>query len=384
MPKEMTPFRIEIPDADLQDLRDRLKRTRWPDTETVDGWAQGVPLDYVQELCASWGSDYDWRRVERRLNDLPQFRSEIDGLGIHVIHVRSPHEDATPLIMTHGWPGSILEFEKVIGPLTDPTSHGGDAADAFHLVLPTLPGYGFSDKPAEPGWGVDRIAGTWAQLMARLDYERYGAQGGDWGSQVTISLAQQHVEHLIGMHLNLALASPDALMSLGELTAQEQEDLAAGGAYLEHESGYSTQQATRPQTLGYGLADSPAGQCAWIVEKFMAWSDCGGHPENVFTRDELLDNVTLYWLTNTAASSGRLYWESFKDLRDIAPVAAPTGYSAFPKEIIRLSERWAATRFTDLRYYNRPDRGGHFAALEQPALFVDEVRAAFRAIGAGQ
>jgi pimeloyl-ACP methyl ester carboxylesterase len=344
----------------------------------VDDWSQGIPLTYVQELCRYWTDEYDWRRSEARLNALPQFRTTIDGLGIHFLHVRSPQENALPLIITHGWPGSIVEFQKVIGPLADPAAHGGDPADAFHVVCPSLPGYGFSDKPLRHGWDVDRIARAWAELMGRLGYHRYGAQGGDWGATVTTSIGQQDVEHLAGIHLNMPVAVPDPA-TMGELSEAEQAALAALTHYDQWDSGYSKQQSTRPQTLGYGLVDSPVGQCAWIVEKFWSWTDCDGDPLNLLTRDELLDNVMLYWLPATGASSARLYWESFRQFNR-NPVGAPTGCSVFPKEIIRTSRRWAEQRFSDLRYWNELDRGGHFAAFEQPDAFVNEVRAFFRLV----
>jgi epoxide hydrolase len=373
----ITPLRLAVPDADLDDLRDRLRRTRWPERETVDDWSQGIPLAYVRELCAHWADGYDWRATEARLNGLGQFRTVIDGLGIHGLHVRSPHEGALPLVITHGWPGSVVEFLDVIGPLTDPVAHGGDATDAFHVVCPSLPGYGFSDRPSRPGWGVERIARAWAELMRRLGYVRYGAQGGDWGSMVTADLGRLDPDHVAGIHLNMVVArpSPDG----GEPTESE---LAALAAYDEHRSwgtGYSKQQSTRPQTLGYGLVDSPAAQCAWIVEKFWAWTDCDGHPENALTRDQMLDNVMLYWLPATGASSARLYWESFTT-PGLHPVAVPTGCSVFPEEIIRPPRRWVESRFPDLRYWNEVERGGHFAAFEQPGLFVDEVRSFFRLV----
>src|SRR5437660_7202175 len=378
MSDEVTPFRIEVPDADLTDLRERLRRTRWPDAETVDDWTQGIPLSYVKELCEYWAERYDWRATEARLNRFPQFRTEIDGLGIHFIHARSAHPDALPLLMTHGWPGSVVEFHKVIEPLTDPSAHGGDPSDAFHVVCPSLPGYGFSDKPGRQGWNTERTAGAWARLMARLGYERYGAQGGDWGAAVTSNLGQQDLEHVAGIHLNMCVAVPDR-STFGELTEAEQAALAALKHYQDWDSGYSKQQSTRPQTVGDGLVDPPAGQCAWIVEKFWAWTDCDGHPENALTRDELLDNVMLYWLPAPGASSARLYWESFsRGNQD--PVPAPTGVSVFPKEIIRVSRRWAEPRFTDIRYWNELDKGGHFAAFEQPASFVGELRAFFRLV----
>lgn len=376
---EITPFRIEVADAELDDLRLRLASTRWPEAETVQDWSQGIPLEYVKTLCRYWCDGYDWRRAEAQLNAIPQFRTEIDALGIHFLHARSPHPDALPLLMTHGWPGSVVEFLKVVGPLVDPTAHGAAAEDAFHVVCPSLPGYGFSDKPTAPGWGVTRIAVAWAELMRRLGYRRYGAQGGDWGAFITMQLAQHDVEHLAGIHLNMPAASPAAMQSFGQLTEEEQLALADYADHRRWGTGYSKQQSTRPQTLGYGLVDSPAGLCAWIVEKFWAWTDCGGQPENAVTRDELLDNVMLYWLPATGASSARLYWESFREV-DFGPITVPTGCSIFPKEILRISRRWAESRFIDLRHWNELDRGGHFAAIEQPALFVDEVRSFFRLV----
>jgi pimeloyl-ACP methyl ester carboxylesterase len=373
---EITPFRIEVPDGALADLRDRLRRTRWPEAETVDDWSQGIPLAHVQDLCRYWADEYDWRRSEAHLNGFAQFRTTIDGLGIHFVHVRSSESDALPLVITHGWPGSIVEFHKVIGPLADPAAHGGDPADAFHVVCPSLPGYGFSDKPDKHGWDVHRIARVWAELMDRLGYRRYGAQGGDWGAAVTTSLGHQDAEHLAGIHLNMPVAFPDPA-GMADLTEAEQATLAALAHYDQWDSGYSKQQSTRPQTLGYGLVDSPAGQCAWIVEKFWSWTDCDGDPLNVLTRDELLDNVMLYWIPGTGASSGRLYWESFRHF-DREPVAVPAGCSIFPKEVIRSSRRWVEQRFSDLRHWHELDKGGHFAAFEQPNAFVDEVRAFFR------
>jgi pimeloyl-ACP methyl ester carboxylesterase len=373
---EITPFKIDVAEDDLRDLRDRLQKTRWPDRETVDDWSQGVPLGFVQDLCRYWADGYDWRKSEARLNDFPQFRTEIDGLGIHFMHVRSPHDDALPVVITHGWPGSVVEFHKVIGPLTDPTAHGGKAEDAFHVVCPSLPGYGFSDKPSATGWGVERIADAWAALMARLGYDRYGAQGGDWGSMVTTQIGLRDVEHLAGIHVNMPIVIP---ASADAPTETEKAALAALQEYQDVDSGYSKEQSTRPQTVGYGLVDSPAGQCAWILEKFWKWTDCDGDPLNVLTRDELLDNVMLYWVPGTGASSARLYWESFNTL-NFDPITVPAGVSIFPKEIIRASKRWCEQRFQDLRWFNELDKGGHFAAFEQPASYVDEVRSFFRTV----
>ncbi|MHA6629504.1 epoxide hydrolase family protein [Pseudonocardia sichuanensis] len=372
----MIPFRLDVPDSELSDLRERLRRTRWPEAETVEGWEQGVPLAHLRALCAYWADGYDWRATEARLNALPQFRTTIDGLGIHFLHVRSPHPGALPLVLTHGWPGSVVEFLDVIALLTDPP----DPADAFDVVCPSLPGYGFSDRPVHRGWTVQRIAAAWAQLMARLGYARYGAAGSDWGTSISTWIGTQDAAHVAGIHLVPPLAAPDPA-TFGDLTAAERAALAD----LERGpdgDGYSHQQSTRPQTIGYGLVDSPALLAAWIVEKFHAWSD----PVSAIPRDRLLDNLMLYWLPATGASAARLYWESFREVQrtfagetaDV--VTVPAGCSIFPRENPRPSRRWAARRFTDIRYWNEPDRGGHFAALEQPELFAAELRAFFRLV----
>jgi len=370
------PFRIQVSDAALADLRRRLDATRWPERETVADWSQGIPLAYVQDVCRYWAERYDWRVREERLNAVPQFRTLLDGLGIHFLHVRSPERAALPLVMTHGWPGSIVEFQKVLGPLTDPVAHGGEPRDAFHVVCPTLPGYGFSDKPTAPGWKVEKIADAWAELMLRLGYGRYVAQGGDWGSAVTTCIGIQDPEHCAGIHLNMPIAAPDPA-TLADPLPEEREALAAMQHYQTQDSGYSKQQSTRPQTVGYGLVDSPAAQAAWILEKFWAWTDCDGHPENAVARDDLLDNVMLYWIPAAGASSARLYWESFAQT-PLTPVHVPAGCSIFPKEIFRCSRRWAEKRFTNLVHWNQLERGGHFAALEQPETFVNELRTCFR------
>jgi epoxide hydrolase len=378
-------FRIEVAETELKDLRARLRGARWPERETVEDWSQGVPLDYLRELCRYWADAYDWRATEARLNALPQFRATIDGLGIHFLHVRSPHAGALPLVITHGWPGSIVEFLDAIGPLTDPPAHGGDASDAFHVVCPSLPGYGFSDKPAQPGWGIERIAAAWTALMSQLGYERYGAQGSDWGTSISATIAKLDPAHVAGIHLTPPLAPPDP-ETLDDPTERERAALASLEHSAEWDSGYSREHATRPQTIGYALVDSPVALCAWIVEKFWAWTDCNGHPENALTRDQLLDNLMLYWLPRTGASSARLYWESIAQVnRWISGVVddtidVPTGCSIFPKERQRPSRRWAERRFVDIRHWNEPARGGHFAAFEQPELFVDEVRAFFRLV----
>jgi epoxide hydrolase len=356
-------FRIEVPEAELDDLCERLRRTRWPEPETHP--EQGVPLAYLQALCAYWADGYDWRATEARLNALPQYRTEIDGLGIHFVHVRSPRPEALPLVLSHGWPGSVLEFLDVIGPLSE----------TFHVVCPSLPGYGFSDKPAEPGWGVERIAAAWAELMARLGYERYGACGSDWGTSVSTLLGR----HAVGIHLIPPLAPPDP-STFDDLTEAERSALNALDYAAEWDSGYSKEHSTRPQTVGYGLTDSPAALCAWIVEKLLGWSD------EPLTRVQLLDMVTLYWVTRTGASSARLYWESIRRVNEwisgavTETVDVPTACTVFPRELQRPSRRWAERRFTDIRYWSEPPRGGHFAAYEQPELFIAEVRAAFEAL----
>ncbi len=371
---DVSPFVIDVSDEAIADLQTRLTATRWPDRELVDDWSQGVPLSYAQELCEYWANEYDWRRCEAALNSYPNFTTAVDGLGIHFQHIRSPHDDATPMIISHGWPGSILEFQKVIGPLTDPTSHGGAEADAFHLVIPSLPGYGWSEHPTATGTGIEQIAEMWDTLMVGLGYEGYIAQGGDWGGAITTQIGIQARGACRAIHTNMPMAAPDPA-TMHELTDAEQSAIKALKFYDRWDSGFSKQQSTRPQTLGYGLADSPAGQAAWIVEKFTAWSDCGGHPENVLTRDELLDNISLYWFTGTATSSARLYWESFGKAGS-DEVQLPTGCSMFPKEIIQPSRRWAEKRYRNIVYWNELDKGGHFPALEQPDVFVAELRAA--------
>jgi pimeloyl-ACP methyl ester carboxylesterase len=374
---EIAPFRIAVSDEQLDDLKRRLTNTRWPEAECVDDWSQGVPLSYTQELAGYWADGYDWRVREEQLNRFPQFVTAIDGLDIHFIHQRSPHPDAMPLIITHGWPGSIVEFQKVIAPLTDPTAHGGRAEDAFHVVCPSLPGYGFSGKPATTGWGVERIATAWDTLMGRLGYRRYGAQGGDWGAAVTTQIGRNG-GGCCAIHTNMPFGQPTGA-SVEEPSDEDQRAFAAMKHHRKWGTGYSKQQSTRPQTLGYGLVDSPVAQLAWIVEKFFFWSDCDGHPENVFSRDELLDNVMLYWLTGTGASSARLYWESFSAFGKREPVLLPTGVAEFPKEILRSPRPWCEPHYNITRWTTMP-RGGHFAAFEQPELLVEDVRAFFATV----
>lgn len=383
----ITPFKVEVPEADIEDLRERLARTRWPEKETVEDWSQGIPLSYVQEVAEYWCTEYDWRRFETQINGYDQGITEIDGLDIHFIHARSPHEDATPLIITHGWPGSVVEYIDIIEPLRDPTNHGGDASDAYHVVVPSLPGYGWSGKPTKPGWSIHKAGEAWCELMHRLGYDEFYAQGGDWGSIITTSMGTHQTDNgVLGIHVNLAICSAEALLEIAGPEGpneQEQAQLGLFETYLNWENGYSQEQSTKPQTLGYGLTDSPVGQLAWILEKFYVWTDCNGHPENVVSRDKLLDNISVYWFTQTAASSARLYWESYKKLfEDFSPVKAPTAYAAFQKDVFVMTERWAKTRYPDLRYFNEPPKGGHFAATEQPELFVDEVRNGLRALRA--
>ena len=375
MPAAISPFVAAFSQSEVADLKSRLALTRLPEAETVEDWEQGIPLAFVRALLSYWQQDYDFQRVPMLLNQWPQYCAEINGLPIHFLHIKSARSDAVPLIMTHGWPGSVLEFLDVIGPLTSPD----DAAQpAFHLVIPSLPGYGFSGKPSQPGWSVEKTADAWDQLMRSLGYPRYFAQGGDWGAAVTIAIAVQNRGGCAAIHVNMPLARPsDEVMA--SPTAFEAESLARLGWYRSNDNGYALIQATRPQTLGYGLTDSPAGQMAWIVEKFRGWSDCDGQPANIFSKDQLLDTVMLYWMTASAASSARLYWHSFLDQK-FEEVLLPAGCSIFPKELFRPSRRWAETRFKNIRYWNELEKGGHFAAMEQPALFVEEIRNCFAAM----
>ena len=375
MSEAVTPFHLEIAQSKLDELDHRLDQTRWPEPETVADWSQGAPLHKVQALCDYWRNGYDWRRFEAQLNSLGQFRTEIDGVGIHFLHVRSPHPNAMPLLITHGWPGSIAEFMKVIGPLTDPVAHGGRAEDAFHVVAPSLPGFGFSDKPSTSGWGVPRIAMAWIELMARLGYPRWVAQGGDWGSAVTTTIGVMHPANCAAIHVNMPLVYPGP-DDLTDMTEFERAALSGLQYYQDKEAGYFKQQSTRPQTLGYSLVDSPVGQAAWIYEKMWAWTDNEGQPEDVLSLDEMLDNIMLYWLPATGASSARLYWESFGSFGSV-PLTIPVGVSMFPKELFRASRRWADRHMTNIIHWNHLERGGHFAAWEQPGIFVNEVRTCF-------
>ena len=377
------PFTLAIPQADLDDLHDRLARTRWPDAETVGDASQGPPLTKVRALADHWLNRYDWRRCEAMLNGFGQHRTEIDRLGIHFLHVRSSEPGALPLLMTHGWPGSVLEFRDVIGPLTDPVAHGGDAADAFHLVIPSLPGFGFSDKPTETGWNIDRISDTWIELMKRLGYDRWAAQGGDWGASVTTVLGYKAPPGLVGIHLNMVMFQPTD-EERANATPAEQRMLDDAQRYDQQYSSYYKLQGSRPQSVAFSLADSPIGLAAWIYALFQDVSDSGGNPESVFTLDAMIDDIMLYWLTNTGPSSARLYWEGMQEMMKggmpAMPMPTATGISMFPGEQIRLSRRWAEPRFANLVHFNELGRGGHFAALERPAAFVDEIRATFRSI----
>ncbi|MBV9841015.1 MAG: epoxide hydrolase [Sphingomonadaceae bacterium] len=375
MTDEIRPFVLRVEQSELDDLARRLGMARWPEAETVRDWSQGVPIASLRRLVDHWRRDYDWRRCEAMLNGWGQFKTHIDGLDIHFVHVRSSYPKALPLLLTHGWPGSVIEFHKVVGPLTDPVAHGGDASDAFDVVLPSLPGYGFSGKPDETGWGLQRIARAWAELMRRLGYTRYVAQGGDWGSGVTAELGVLAPEGLVGLHFNLLAVMP---RDLGDSpTAEEQAVAKAARAYARTEWAYAQIQATRPQTLGYALADTPVGQAAWIYEKLGKWSDGGGDPETVFSLDEMLDNIMLYWLTNSGASSARLYWESLGEMRP-KRIDLPVGYTKFPRENSTPLRSWADRVFSNIIHWNEVAKGGHFAAFEQPALFVDELRTCFR------
>ena len=375
--KDVTPFKVHVPQAALNDLKKKLANARWPDKEPVTDWSQGVPLAKAQSLVEYWRTRYDWRLVESTLNGMPQFRAQIDGLGIHFIHVRSKHESALPIILTHGWPGSVLEFLQVIEPLVDPTAHGGKADEAFHVVIPSLPGFGFSDKPTQPGWRLPRIADAWAALMARLGYSHYVAQGGDFGAGVSSWMAKQRPSGLAAIHLNLPILFPPPPPPPGGYTAAEQAALSQLGKYASDASGYASIQGTRPQTLGYGLADSPVGQAMWIYEKFQAWSDNKGDPAEAISVDRMLDDITLYWLTDTAASSARLYYESFaKDFARM-PLELPVAVSIFKGDFFTPPRVWGEETYSKLFYWNEVPKGGHFAALEQPELFVAELRKSF-------
>jgi pimeloyl-ACP methyl ester carboxylesterase len=389
---EIRPFHLEIPEEQIDDLRRRIAATRWPSKELVEDRSQGVQLATLQELARYWASDYDWPKAEAKLNALPQFTTEVDGVVIHFIHVKSPHENALPLIMTHGWPGSVMELLEAVGPLTDPTAHGGTAEDAFDLVLPSLPGYGFSGEPEELGWNVGRIAQAWAELMRRLGYTRYVAQGGDVGAAVTDAMGRQTPEGLLGIHMNLLVT----VLSGAPLPEEAEEERAARDAintFRESGYGYFLEQATRPQTIGYALLDSPVALAAWMLDHDtdayykISSAFVDGHPSGNLTRDHILDNITLYWLTGTGASAARSYWENGQAAAAAQaagqappPVSLPVGFTTFPGEIWRTPRSWVEAGYPNVTYFHEAERGGHFAAWEEPELFSAEVRAAFRSL----
>jgi microsomal epoxide hydrolase len=378
----ITPFHIDIPQAELDDLKKRLDATRFPERETVDDQSQGAQLAPVQKLIEYWRTQYDWRRVEARINSYPHFKAEIDGLGIHFLHIRSKHENALPVVLTHGWPGSIVEFLDVIDLLVDPTAHGGSAEDAFHVVLPSIPGYGFSDKPTAKGWERNRIGRAWDTLMKGLGYNEYVAQGGDWGSVITTEMGRIKLEGLRAIHVNLPFVAPAQFPEVP--TAEEQIAIDQCLRFANDGSYYHHLQTTRPQTIGYSLADSPAGLAGWIYEKLGAWSHSNGVPEDVLSYDQMLDNITLYWLTNSGASSARMYAEHPGLTFAAVLVDIPVAVSVFPGEIYTPPREWAERTFSNMFYWNRAPKGGHFAAFEQPEIFVAEVRAAFATVRESQ
>lgn len=384
----MIPFRIDIPQADIDDLHRRLDATRWPDELPGVGWERGVPLTYLRELAAYWRSNFDWRAAEARLNQFPQFLTEIDGTNVHFVHMRSPEPDATPVIITHGWPGSFAEFIDVIGPLTDPRSHGGDPADACHVVIPSIPGYAFSGPTHQTGWDTVRVGRAWAELMRRLGYDRYVAQGGDWGMPISLQVGLADPRHVIGVHLNMFVTFPPPDQSQwGQLSEADMARLEFAGRFSQEAMGWQKIQSTRPHTLSFGLTDSPVGQLAWIVEKFKEWTDSPKVPEDAVNRDHLLTNVSIYWFTATAGPSAQLYYESAHTDTDFIrtwggpwPLAMPVGVASFPMDAVRPIRGWAEQVLPTLTHWSEFDRGGHFAAMEQPELFVKDVRAFVRSL----
>ena len=376
---KVNPFKIEVGDAVLDDLKQRLARTRFPDELDGVEWDYGTDLGYLKELVEYWQTKFDWRKQEQRLNEFPQFKTEVDGLDVHFLHVRSKHENALPLLMAHGWPDSVFGFQKVIGPLTDPTAHGGSAEDAFHVICPSMMGYGFSDKPKDRGWSVGRMGENAAKLMAVLGYTRYGAQGGDWGSAVATSVGRHDSEHVVGIHLNLVGTPAPADMENPEegIPAWELKRTRERRKWWDGENAYGNIQGTKPQTLGYGLNDSPAGLAAWITEKWRTWADTSGDIESRFSKDEILTNIMIYWVTESITSSVRIYYESRRAPRDSARVEVPTAVAVFPGEIFFSPRKWVETAYNVQQWTEMP-RGGHFAAMEEPALFVEDVRKFFR------
>jgi len=371
----IVPFHVAIPQSELDDLRARLALTRWPEKETVPDWSQGVPLAKAQALVAAWRDHYDWRAFERRVNQIPQFLTQIDGLDIHFIHVKSPESNALPIILTHGWPGSFSEFLAIIGPLTDPVRHGGKASEAFDVVIPSLPGYGFSGKPTTTGWNIKKTAETWVKLMDRLGYDRWVAQGGDWGASVTSALGQLKPKGLAGIHLNWAFVFPEVIPD--NLAPDEKRAVEQANVFKTDGIGYFKQLSTRPQTMGYGLLDSPVALATYIYEKFQMWSDNKGDPEEAIALTAMLDDISLYWLTKSGASAARFYWENPGNSFAGGVIDVPVAVSVFPREIYQVPKSWAVATFPQLVYFNEVEKGGHFAALEQPKLFAEELRRAF-------
>jgi epoxide hydrolase len=372
------PFTVAIPDSEIDELTSRLARTRWPDPETVPDWSQGVRSENARSLIRYWAQDYDWRRFERELNRFPQFLTSIDGLDIHFIHVRSKNPNAMPLILTHGWPGSIVDFLKLVGPLTDPVAFGGDVEDSFDVVVPSLPGFGFSEKPAETGWTVSRIATAWVELMRRLGYENWAAHGGDWGSVVTTALGAMRPAGLLGVHLNTPYAFPAQIPDT--LSPDERYAVDTLALYTGQLGGSNHLQATKPETVGYALADSPAGQAAWIYEKFQSKTDNQGLAEDALSTDDMLDAISLYWFTNSAASSGRIYWENYSGSLAGPKLTLPVAVTVFPRDIPRLPRSWIEDTYPNLIHYGEADKGGHFAALEQPEILISEIRTGLRSL----
>jgi epoxide hydrolase len=372
------PFTVVIPDSEINDLKQRLANTRWPNPETVPDWSQGVRLENATSLINYWEREYDWRRFESEVNRFPQFLTEIDGLDIHFIHMKSKNPNAMPLILTHGWPGSIVEFLKLIDPLTDPVAHGGDVEDSFDVVIPSLPGFGFSGKPAETGWNVTRIASAWAELMNRLGYTKWAAQGGDWGSVVTSALGAMRPEGLLGIHLNSPYAFPAQIPDT--LTTEEQYAVDTLALYTGDMGGANHLQATKPETIGFALADSPAGQAAWIYDKFQSKTDNNGLAEDALSTDEILDAISLYWFTNSAASSARIYWENKSGSMAGPHLSLPVAVTVFPRDIPLLPRSWIEATYSDLIHYGEADKGGHFAAFEQPEIMISEIRTGLRSL----
>jgi len=386
--KSIRPFKVHIPEAAIKDMKQRIAATRWPDKETVADQSQGVKLEKLKGLASYWGKDYDWRKAEAKLNAYPQFITNIDGVDIHFIHVRSKNPNALPLIMTHGWPGSVFELLKVIGPLTDPTAYGGKAEDAFDLVIPSIPGFGFSGKPTVTGWDSDHVGRAWAELMARLGYKKYVSQGGDCGSVISQRMAKNGAPGLIGIHVNMpATVPPEVAKALNDgdkapagLSAKELDAFNTLDVFYRKSTGYSGMMVTRPQTIGYSLSDTPVGQAAWMYDEFAGWTFSGGDPEKSLTKDEMLDDISLYWLTNTGASSARIYWEDHSNNFNAVDLQLPVAVTVFPGEIYRAPKTWADRAYHNLIYFNEVNKGGHFAAWEEPKLFAEEIRKAFKTL----